>query len=166
LVPYKRIDLAIDACHRMGRRLVVIGSGPERRRLSRLAGPTVELVGWRTDAEIRDHMRRARALLFPGNEDFGIVPVEAQACGTPVIAYGQGGATETVVPEQGDQVGTGVFFSEQTPESLCRAIQILEAEPSRFDPHLARRAAERFSVRRFQRELVGYLGEAAASAAL
>jgi glycosyltransferase involved in cell wall biosynthesis len=165
LVPYKRIDLAIDACNRMGRRLLVIGSGPERRRLARLAGPTIELAGWRTDAEIRDHMRRARALLFPGNEDFGIVPVEAQACGMPVIAYGQGGATETVIPAQGDKVGTGVFFGEQTPESLCRAIQILEADPGCFDPGLARRHTEQFSAARFERELVGYLEEVAAGGA-
>jgi glycosyltransferase involved in cell wall biosynthesis len=164
LVPYKRVDLAIEACNRMERRLLVIGSGPEMRRLARLAGPTVELAGWRTDAEIRDHMRRSRALLFPGNEDFGIVPVEAQACGTPVIAYGQGGATETVIPARVDNPGTGVFFDEQTPESLCLAIHSLEADPARFDPVLARRQAERFSARRFERELVGYLREVAVQA--
>jgi glycosyltransferase involved in cell wall biosynthesis len=157
LVPYKRIDLAIEACNRHHRRLVVIGEGPERRRLERLAGPTVTLAGWQTNEEIRDHMRRARALLFPGHEDFGIVPVEAQACGTPVVAFGRGGATETILPADQSTVGTGWFFSEQTPESLYRAVELCEAHPERLDPALARRQAERFASERFERELVGYL---------
>ncbi|MFH1264774.1 MAG: glycosyltransferase, partial [Planctomycetota bacterium] len=146
LVPYKRIDLAIEACNRLRRRLVVIGSGPERRRLDRLAGPTIELLGWVPGDEIRDHLRRARALLFPGNEDFGIVPVEAQACGTPVVAFGQGGATETVLPADESHQGTGLFFDEQTPESLAQAIQRFEAHPHWFDPQLARQQAERFAA--------------------
>ena len=164
LVPYKRIDLAVEACNRLGRRLVVIGSGPERRRLARLAGPTVTLAGWRTDHEIRDHLRGARALLFPGNEDFGIVPLEAQACGTPVIAFGQGGATETVLSGDETRPGTGLFFDEQTAESLAQAIRRFEAHPHRFCPRLARRQAERFDTDRFERQLVGYLEEVAASA--
>jgi glycosyltransferase involved in cell wall biosynthesis len=159
LVPYKRIDLAIEACNRHRRRLVVIGEGPQRRRLERLAGPTVTLVGRRTDEETRDHMRRARALLFPGNEDFGIVPVEAQACGTPVVAFGRGGATETIVPADQSTAGTGWFFPEQTPESLRRAMELCEAHPEQFDPELARRQAERFAKERFERELVAYLEE-------
>jgi glycosyltransferase involved in cell wall biosynthesis len=163
LVPYKRIDLAVRTCNHMGRRLVVIGTGPEGRRLARLAGRTVELVGWRTSRDIRDHLRRARALLFPGNEDFGIVPVEAQACGTPVIAFGQGGVTETVIPANDKQLGTGVFFDQQTPESLGRAIEVLEARPDWFSPELARQQAERFAADRFERALVGYLEEVAAS---
>ncbi|MFH1922749.1 MAG: glycosyltransferase [Planctomycetota bacterium] len=163
LVPYKRIDLAIEACNRLRRRLVVIGSGPERRRLDRLAGPTIELLGWVPGDEIRDHLRRARALLFPGNEDFGIVPVEAQACGTPVVAFGQGGATETVLPADESHQGTGLFFDEQTPESLAQAIQRFEAHPDWFDPQLARQQAERFAADRFERELIGYLEEVTAS---
>jgi glycosyltransferase involved in cell wall biosynthesis len=159
LVPYKRIDLAIEACNRLGRKLVVIGSGPEEGRLSRLAGPTVKLAGWRTDEEIRDHLRRCRALLFPGNEDFGIVPVEAQACGAAVIAFGEGGATETVLAADGTGPGTGLFFDNQTPESLVSAICRLEAGPEQFSRSLARRQAERFSTQRFERELVGYLEE-------
>ena len=95
-VPYKRVDQAVAACHELGRRLVVIGAGPERTRLEATAGPTVQFLGWQTDEVIRDHYRRCRALLFPGEEDFGIVPVEALACGTPVIALGRGGAAETV----------------------------------------------------------------------
>ena len=91
LVPYKRVDLAVEACNRLGRRLVILGAGPEERRLAQMAGPNVVLKGWSSDEEIRDHMRRARALIFPANEDFGIVPLEAQACGTPVLALGEGG---------------------------------------------------------------------------
>jgi len=165
LVPYKRIDLAIEACNRLGRRLVVIGSGPERRRLARLAGPTVELAGWRSDEAIRDHLRRARALLFPGNEDFGIVPLEAQACGTPVVAFGRGGATETVLPADATGPGTGLFFDQQTPECLAEAIRRFEAHPDRFSPQRARQQAERFAVERFEREMVGYLEEVAGAPA-
>ncbi|MHC4176064.1 MAG: glycosyltransferase [Planctomycetota bacterium] len=163
LVPYKRIDLAIDACNRHRRRLVVIGEGPERRRLERLAGPTVTLAGWCTDEQIRARMRRARALLFPGNEDFGIVPVEAQACGTPVVALGRGGATETILPADESTTGTGWLFDQQTPESLYRAVELCESQPDRFDPKLARRQAERFATARFERELVGYLEQVACS---
>ncbi len=161
LVPYKRIDLAIEACNRHRRRLVVIGDGPQRRRLERLAGPTVSLAGWCTDEQIRDHLRRARALLFPGDEDFGIVPVEAQACGTPVVAFGRGGATETVLPADESTTGTGWLFDQQTPDALYRAIELCEARPDRFDPELARRQAERFTTERFERELVEYLGQLA-----
>lgn len=159
LVPYKRIDLAIRACNQLGRRLVVIGSGPERQRWTRLAGPTVKLTGWGTDEEIRDHLRRCRALLFPGNEDFGIVPVEAQACGTPVIAFGQGGATETILEANAASLGTGLFFDRQTPDSLAQAIRRLEKHPEWFDPQLARRQAERFAVDRFEHELAEFLDE-------
>ncbi len=163
LVPYKRIDLAIEACNRLGRKLVVIGSGPERARLSRLAGPTVQLRGWQTDEQIRDHLRRCRALLFPGNEDFGIVPVEAQACGAPVIAFGQGGAIETVLQSNETDPGTGLFFDSQTPDSLASAIQRLETAPEQFSPALARQKAQRFATARFERELVGYLEQVSAA---
>ncbi len=96
LVPYKRCDQAVAACTISGRRLIVIGEGPERGRLAALAGPTVQFLGWQPDEVIREHLRRCRALLFPGEEDFGIVPVEALACGMPVIALGRGGAAETI----------------------------------------------------------------------
>jgi glycosyltransferase involved in cell wall biosynthesis len=159
LVPYKRIDLAIAACNRLGRRLVVIGDGPQRQQLARLAGPQVLMAGWRSDEEIRRHLRRARALLFPGHEDFGIVPLEAQACGTPVIAFGQGGATETVLPASASQSGTGLWFAEQTVASLCDAICELESHPEWFDLELARQQAERFSLERFEREIIDYVEE-------
>jgi len=157
LVPYKRIELAIEACNRLARRLIVIGDGPQRRRLARMAGPTVSLIGWRTNEEIRDHLRRTRAVLFPGNEDFGLVPVEAQACGAPVLAYGEGGATETVLPADDSAAGTGLLFAAQTAESLCAAIQRFEEHPDRFDAQLARQNAQRFAAERFERELLACL---------
>jgi glycosyltransferase involved in cell wall biosynthesis len=158
LVPYKRIDMAIEACTKLGRRLVVIGTGPEAGRLQRQAGPTVELVGWCSNEAIRRHMQRCRALLFPGNEDFGIVPVEAQACGTPVVAYRDGGVTETVLDAETAENGTGWFFDEQTPEALGEAILRLESEPGRFCPQLARTHSERFSMDRYEREFLSFLG--------
>ncbi len=157
LVPYKRIDLAIEACNRLRRRLVVIGAGPEESRLRRLAGGTVELAGWLADDQIRKHFRRCSALIFPGHEDFGIVPVEAQACGAPVIAFGQGGATETVLSATADRPGTGLFFVPQTVESLCDAIEQFESARHCCDPRLGRKQAERFSAERFERELIGYM---------
>jgi glycosyltransferase involved in cell wall biosynthesis len=141
--PYKRVDLAIEACNRLRRRLVLIGTGQDADRLKSMAGPTVEFLGWSSDEVIRDHLRRCRALLFPGEEDFGIVPVEANACGTPVIAFARGGATETIVPI-GRDGATGVWFDEQTVDSLVDAMQRLEREQDRLDPIAARRQALRF----------------------
>ena len=154
--PYKRVDLAVEACKRLGRRSIVIGSGQDADRLKALAGPTVEFLGWRSDEVLRDHLRRCRALLFPGEEDFGIVPVEANACGTPVIAFARGGATETVVPLDGAEP-TGAWFEEQTVDSLVAAIQQLESEADRLDPAAARRQALKFDQRRYETELLGYL---------
>lgn len=154
LVPYKRIDLAIEACERLGRRLIVIGQGPERRALARLAARQTTFLGWQSDETIRDHLRRCRALLFPGLEDFGIVPVEAQACGAAVIAYGQGGATETVIPTSTSAGGTGLFFAEQTVESLCQSIAQFERASDEFSPALARRNALRFGVDRYRGEML------------
>src|SRR5205823_1529416 len=119
--PYKRLDLAVEACNRLRRPLVLIGTGQDERRLRALAGPGVRVLGWQPNHVVRDHLRRCRALLFPGEEDFGIVPVEAQACGTPVVAYGRGGATETVVPPGGRREPTGLWFEEQSAECLADA---------------------------------------------
>lgn len=157
LVPYKRVDLAIATCNRLGKKLLVIGRGPETEKLKSLAGPTIEFLGWQTDDEIRDHLRRCRALLFPGLEDFGIVPLEASACGTPVIALEQGGATETVLAADENSLGSGFFFNEPTADSLATAISRFEASTELFCPQLAREQAERFSAPRFERELVEYL---------
>jgi len=156
LAPYKRFDLAVEACMRLGKKLVVIGSGQEAKKLQANAGPGVQFLGWQSDEAIRDHLRRAKALLFPGEEDFGIVPLEAQACGCPVIAFGRGGALETVRP-LGANDHTGVFFEEQTAESLTAAIERFEREADRFDPRAARRQAVLFRKERFEQELFSYL---------
>jgi glycosyltransferase involved in cell wall biosynthesis len=160
--PYKRLDLAIAACNQLKKRLVVIGSGQAEKKLRDLAGPTVTFLGYQPDEAVRDHLRRCQALLFPGEEDFGIVPLEAQACGTPVIAFGRGGATETVVPLEGSWAGkptpaTGVWFAEQTPECLGQAILLLEKERHHFDAQALRKHALRFNGQRFAEELFAYL---------
>ncbi|HEY3789105.1 MAG TPA: glycosyltransferase, partial [Urbifossiella sp.] len=141
LAPYKRFDLALEACTQLGKKLVVLGSGQDAKKLQAAAGSGIEFLGWQSDETIREHLRRAKALLFPGEEDFGIVPLEAQACGCPVIAFGRGGATETVraLGESGDP--TGVFFEEQTVDSLIAAINRFEQHADRFDPRSARRQA-------------------------
>ncbi len=150
LAPYKRIDVAVAACNRLQRRLLIIGQGPQHKRLARLAGPTVSLLGWQPDDVIRHHLRRCRALLFPGHEDFGIVPLEAQACGAPVVALAAGGALETVLPAAQDRSGTGVWFPQSTEESLCEAMLWLEDNQDRICPHLAREQAERFSSHHYE----------------
>ena len=163
--PYKRIDLAIDACRQLRRKLVIIGTGQDERKLRATAGPGVEFLGWQSNEGIRDHLRRCRALLFPGVEDFGIVPVEAMACGTPVIALGEGGATETVIPPGAWQPATGVWFPEQTVDALIDAIERFERHGP-FDPAHLRRRAESFDTRRFEREFFGYVKEVLADAAV
>jgi glycosyltransferase involved in cell wall biosynthesis len=159
MAPYKRIDLAIDACRRLGRKLVVIGAGQDSARLRALAGPDVDFLGWQSNETIRTHLRRCRALLFPGEEDFGIVPVEAQACGAPVIALGVGGATETVLPLGRSPTPTGVFFPDQSVEALIESIERFERHNDSFQPGAMRRQALRFNQTRYERELFGYLDQ-------
>ncbi len=144
-VPYKRVDLAIRAANLLGAKLAVIGNGPEEKRLRALAGPTVEFLGWKKNEEIREFYRSCEAVVFPGEEDFGIVPVEAQACGTPVVAFARGGALETVVAGK-----TGVFFTEPTAASLAAAMKEAAARP--WDRAAIRAHAEKFSAARFRRE--------------
>ncbi len=153
LVPYKRLELAVEACNRLERRLIVIGSGPRARFLSRRAGPNVTLLGWQSDELIRDHYRRCRALLFPGVEDFGIVPLEAQACGAPVIAFNSGGATETVEAATPWHSGSGLFFEEQSTECLIQAIKRFEDGRDCLSAELARSNAERFCSNRFAEQM-------------
>jgi glycosyltransferase involved in cell wall biosynthesis len=155
--PYKRLDLAIAACNQLRRPLVLIGSGQDADRLRASAGPTVHFLGWQPDEVVRDHCRRCRALLFPGEEDFGIVPVEAQACGSPVIVYGRGGSTETVIPPGSRREPTGLWFEEQTADCLAASLQAFEARSGEFAPAAARRQALRFNQRRFEEELLAYL---------
>jgi glycosyltransferase involved in cell wall biosynthesis len=162
LVDYKRIDLAIEACNRLGRPLRIIGEGEEYERLRSLAGPNVKFLGHLPDQELREHYARCRALLFPGEEDFGIVPVEAQSFGRPVIAFGRGGALETVgggfttdpcAPES----STGVFFAEQSAACLADAIGFFETNENRFSPAFIRRQVERFSESRFKNEMATFI---------
>ena len=145
LVPYKRLAVAIDACRRAGRRLKVVGQGPEGRRLQALAGPDVEFLGAVSDEDVRRLYQGARAVLLPGEEDFGIVPVEAQACGRPVVALGRGGALETV--RDGE---TGVLVGEPSPEAFADAITRLERLT--IDPERVRAHALQFSRARFLEE--------------
>jgi glycosyltransferase involved in cell wall biosynthesis len=146
LNPYKRIELAVQACERLGRRLLVAGDGPARRELRRLAGARTELLGRVSDSEIAELLARCRALIVPAEEDFCITAVEAMASGRPVVGFGRGGLVETVVPER-----TGVLFTEGTVESLARAL--LRLERLELDPAAIRRHALRFDVRRFGAEL-------------
>jgi glycosyltransferase involved in cell wall biosynthesis len=152
LVPYKRIDVAIAGCARAGARLRIVGTGPERERLERSAGPGVEFLGGLTDEQIRDEYRRAAAVLMPGEEDFGIVPVEAQACGRPVVALARGGALETVVDGE-----TGVLFPEPSAASLAAALE--RVQRLRLDPARVRAHAERFSRDRYLEDMRAIVDE-------
>ena len=155
LAPYKRIDLAVEACSRLGRKLIVVGKGEEKGRLRSIAGPTVEIVGWRSDAEVARLMSRCRAFLLPGEEDFGITPLEASASGRPVVALSSGGVTETVVDIRagGRESPTGVLFREPTVESLVDALGSVERHQNDFDSNRLRTHAARFARPRFRREI-------------
>jgi glycosyltransferase involved in cell wall biosynthesis len=154
LVPYKRVDLAISACRCAGVPLKIAGNGPERASLERMAGPDVEFLGRVPDADIRELYRRAAVTVLPGEEDFGIVPLEAQACGRPVVALGRGGALETVIPDQ-----TGILVDEPTPEAFADAIA--DGMSRRFDASVIRHHAERFSRERFANEMAAQIDEPA-----
>ncbi len=154
-VPYKREALAIEAFRRLDRALVVGGDGPDRRRIERSAPDNVRFVGRIGDASLADHYRRCRALIYPQEEDFGIVAVEAQAAGRPVIAFGSGGAAETVVPlhAPGSAAPTGVWFDEATPDALVAAVRTFERSAERFDAKAIRAHSETFGAKRFARQL-------------
>lgn len=147
--PYKRVDLALEACARLDRSLYVVGTGQDDRRLRRLAGKKTKFLGRVSDEQLRRLYTGARALLFPGEEDFGITPLESMACGKPVIAYGAGGATETVL----DGV-TGLWFTPQTVDGLCDALLEFERDRKRFTPEACRKQAERFGKDSFKRSFV------------
>lgn len=153
-VPYKRMDLIAEAFSQMPKHeLVMIGDGPEYAKITnRVKAPNIKYLGHRPTSEVIDHMQRARAFVFAAEEDFGIVPVEAQACGVPVIAYGKGGATDTVIDGQ-----TGVLFKEQSVASLVSAVRQFEESEQDFDVNQIREHAASFGVERFCEEFREYL---------
>ncbi|MBZ5706798.1 MAG: glycosyltransferase [Acidobacteriia bacterium] len=164
LIDYKRVDLAIAACKRLGRRLRIVGDGDQYKQLRKLAGPGIEFLGYLREPDLHTCYAHCRALLFPGEEDFGIVPVEAQSFGRPVIAYGRGGALETVIGQSADdyflpEKSTGVFFSEQTPESVADAIHLFESAEAKFDPNFIHASAQRFDLSRFKSNMHDLIGQ-------
>ncbi|MCX7984533.1 MAG: glycosyltransferase [Bacteroidetes bacterium] len=153
LVPYKRIDLAIEAFKRCGEKLIIVGSGPDEKRLKQLAPRNVEFLGWVNEELLAQCYARCRALIFPGVEDFGIVPLEAMASGKPVIAFGKGGVLESVVAE--GEARTGIFFYEQTVDALLEALKRFST--LQFEPLLLRKHAEKFDIRVFEQKLAEYI---------
>lgn len=154
LVPYKRADLAVEAFNRLNLPLVVVGEGELHKELKAKAGPNIEVMGRQPFDVIRDLLQRCRGLIFPGVEDFGIVPVEAMASGAPVIAYAKGGALETVIDGE-----TGIHFHEQTVEALMDAVGKLERGEVVFDPKVLRCHAEKFSKERFKQQIQQFIDE-------
>ena len=158
MVPYKKMDLIVEAFSQMPeKRLVVIGDGPDMEKIKAKAGKNVEMMGYQPFPVLKDMMQRAQAFVFAAEEDFGITPVEAQACGTPVIAYGKGGVLETVIED--GLLPTGVFFREQTIPALCDAVVRFEKNKDNFSPENCRANAEKFSTARFNIEFAQYVEE-------
>ena len=157
MVPYKRIDLIVEAfSHMPDKKLIVIGDGSEMAKIKSKAGKNVEILGYQPNDIMVDHMQRAKAFVFAAEEDFGITPVEAQACGTPVIAFGKGGALETVRP-YGVSNPTGLFFEKQTIESVIEAVKRFDDLDIAIDPIDCRNNALRFSSERFKKEMDEYI---------
>ncbi|HDH11982.1 MAG TPA: glycosyltransferase family 4 protein [Nitrospirae bacterium] len=171
MVPYKKMDLIVEAFSEIGLPLIVIGDGPDFEKVKNKAKKNIGFLGYQKDNVLKEYMQKARAFIFAAEEDFGIVPVEAQACGTPVIAFGKGGVTETVIPVKNSGFGvqgsafrdltspTGLFFYEQTPTALIDALKSFEAVEDKFDPHEIRKNAERFSIERFEKEFKDFVNE-------
>ena len=153
LVPYKRIDLAVEAFNQNGKSLVVVGDGPEKRKLIKLAKSNIKFVAGIISEELNDYYSKCKALIFPGEEDFGIVPVEAQSCGKPVIAFAKGGALETVIGYNGKNENrcSGIFFNSQTPGALTTAIE--EFENLEWNATFINQHAQKFSKDKFKKEL-------------
>jgi glycosyltransferase involved in cell wall biosynthesis len=155
LVPYKRIDIAIEAFNSLGQKLVIVGNGPELPRLRSIASANIFFIDKADDNEVVECMKKCRALIFPGEEDFGIVPLEAQVCGKPVIAFGRGGVLETVVPDE-----TGIFFHKQTSKALLEAVLSFEKTRGKFAPHKSRDNALRFDSSIYQQSIQNYIQSA------
>jgi glycosyltransferase involved in cell wall biosynthesis len=161
LVPYKRIDIAVKAFAATGQKLVIVGNGPELPRLKSMASANIFFVDNADDNEVVEYLKKCRALIFPGEEDFGIVPLEAQACGKQVIAFGKGGALETVIgldhAQPTNANATGIFFYEQTPEALQKSILLFEKVRDRFDPRKCRDNVLRFDRSIYQQSMQNYI---------
>ncbi|EMO5814578.1 TPA: glycosyltransferase family 4 protein [Raoultella planticola] len=157
LVPYKKMDLIVEAFSKMPeKRLVVIGDGSEMSKIKSKASKNIEILGYQPDAVMTDYMQRAKAFVFAAEEDFGITPVEAQACGTPVIAFGKGGSLETIRSLE-NQHPTGVFFEQQTVDSLVEAVNVFVRNQDSIEPSNCRSNALRFSEMRFKKEIDEYV---------
>ena len=166
MVPYKKINLIVSAFGAMpGRKLVVIGDGPDWDKITGSATANVEFLGYQPREVLRDYLQRARAFVFAAEEDFGIVPLEAQACGTPVIAYGKGGVTETVtaLDDPGKGPPTGLFFREQSVQTVVDAVEAFEANRDRFQPAACRENVLAFGPARFRAEFTGFVENARAA---
>lgn len=155
LVPYKRIDLLVHAFNELKLPLIIIGEGPDKKRLKEIAHKNVHLLGYIPVAEMKEYLSKARAFVFSAEEDFGIVNVEAQACGVPVIAYGRGGALESVIPYQ-----TGVFFYKQNTQHIIAAVNDFLAAEDSFDPYIIRANAQQFPRSRFEAEFKQFVDNA------
>jgi glycosyltransferase involved in cell wall biosynthesis len=156
LLPYKHLDVAVEACNRLKRRLLIVGDGPDRKRLESIAGPTIEFLGRQPDQMVNRYASRCRALLFPGEEDCALVPLEVNAAGRPVIAFRAGGALETVL-----EGVTGLFFDQQNPASLVKAIE--EFESRTWLQPILRQHAEKFDRKAFSYRMLQFLGSVAPS---
>jgi glycosyltransferase involved in cell wall biosynthesis len=151
MVPYKKIDIIVQAFTQMpDKKLIVIGTGPDFDKIKAKAGPNVQMMGYQPNEVLREKMQKAKAFVFAAEEDFGIVPVEAQACGTPVIAYGKGGALETIKDLNKEKCPTGLFFYEQSAASIVEAIKKFEGNIGKFDYAWCRSNAENFSKKIFR----------------
>ena len=154
MVPYKKIDLIVEAFSQTNKKLVVAGTGPDMEKIKGFAKNNVEFLGFASDEVLLDYMQRAKAFVFAAEEDFGIVPVEAQACGTPVVCLGKGGTKETVIDGK-----TGVHFQEQTVDSLLQALERVEQNYDTFEPEIIREHALKFSKERFEQEIEAFVNE-------
>ncbi|MBP1128776.1 glycosyltransferase involved in cell wall biosynthesis [Serratia sp. PL17] len=159
MVPYKRMDLIVEAfSHMPDKKLVVIGDGSEMKKIKSKAGSNVDILGYQSNDIMQKYMQNAKAFIFAAEEDFGITPVESQACGTPVIAFGKGGSLETVRP-YGEDNATGFFFEEQTVASLVGAVSLFEENSEKIDSDDCRKNAMRFSTHRFRDEIEDYIND-------
>ncbi|HII3485303.1 TPA: glycosyltransferase, partial [Klebsiella pneumoniae] len=159
LVPYKKMDLIVEAFSQMpDKKLVVIGDGSEMSKIKQKATKNIEILGYQPDATMTDYMKKAKAFVFAAEEDFGITPVEAQACGTPVIAFGKGGVLETIKGLD-QESPTGVFFYEQKVDSLINAVHLFISNQNKIEPKTCRANSLRFSEQRFRDEINNYVNE-------